>query len=347
LKGARETSDTLPTVPRRSMKTWLPRLISALLVALPSGGARAAQIAIRCGHLIDGVRLTPIDNAVILVEGERIKGVGVGLSIPPGAQVIDLGTATVLPGLIDSHTHVLLEGDITAADYDSQLLQDSIPFRTIRATVAARAALQNGFTTIRDLETEGAMYADVDVKKAVNQGLIPGPRMFVATRAMAPTGMYPLLGYSWELRVPEGVQIVDGPDAIRRAVREQVKYGADWIKYYSDRGYFMKDGALRSRVNFTDDEANALYKKHTGSDDEWQPTPWLRTESTQPFVRASTRSSTATDSMRASWTSWCAGASIGAPRSSLGPTWPKDERLRALPFGRRWSRSWNRPSARP
>jgi len=111
---------------------------------------------------------------------------------------------------------------------------------------------------MRDLETEGAMYADVDVKNAINRGIIPGPRLFVSTRAFAPTGMYPLQGYSWELRVPEGVQIVDGADNIRRAVREQVKYGADWIKYYSDRRYFMKEGALHSWANFTDEEARAL-----------------------------------------------------------------------------------------
>jgi imidazolonepropionase-like amidohydrolase len=102
------------------------------------------------------------------------------------------------------------------------------------------------------------MYADVDVKTAIQRGAIPGPRMFVVTRAFAPTGAYPLLGYSWELRMPEGVQIVDGADNIRRAVREQVKYGADWIKYYSDRRYYMKDGALHSQVNFTDEEAKAL-----------------------------------------------------------------------------------------
>jgi imidazolonepropionase-like amidohydrolase len=139
-----------------------------------------------------------------------------------------------------------------------QLLKESIPFRTIRATVAARTGLMNGFTAMRDLETEGAMYADVDVKRAINAGYIDGPRMFVSTRAFSATGMYPLTGYSWELRVPEGVQIVDGADNIRRAVREQVKYGADWIKYYSDRRYYVKDGALHSWVNFTDEEVRAL-----------------------------------------------------------------------------------------
>src|SRR5207302_10994632 len=197
----------------------------------------------------------------VLVVGERIQEVGPAdeLARKAGqAQVIDLGDATLLPGLIDNHTHVLLQGDITAADYDEQLLKESTPYRTIGATVAARTALMNGFTTLRDLETEGAMYADVDVKTAINRGIIPGPRLFVATRAFAPTGTYPLLGYSWELRMPEGVQIVDGADNIRRAVREQVKYGADWIKYYSDRQYFLRDGALHSMVNFTDEEVRAM-----------------------------------------------------------------------------------------
>jgi len=118
--------------------------------------------------------------------------------------------------------------------------------------------LMNGFTVFRDVETEGAMYADVDVKQAIERGIIPGPRMFVATRAFAPTGMYPLSGYSWELKMPEGVQIIDGADNIRRAVREQAKYGADWIKFYADRRYYLKDGKLRSWVNFTDEEMEAM-----------------------------------------------------------------------------------------
>jgi imidazolonepropionase-like amidohydrolase len=234
-------------------------LFSACLLMAQAPAPR--RVAIRCGRLIDGKSATARTNAVILIEGERIREAGSGLAIPAGAQVIDLSRSTVLPGLIDNHTHILLGGDITQADYDEQLLKESIPFRAIRATVHVRTALLHGFTTMRDLETEGAMYADVDVKTAINRGIIPGPRMFVATRSFAPTGMYPLLGYSWELRVPEGVQVVDGPDNIRRAVREQMKYGADWIKYYSDRKYFLKDGAVHSWVNFTDDEAKALVEE--------------------------------------------------------------------------------------
>ena len=216
------------------------------------------HVAIRCGRLIDGTGAAPRSNAVILIEGERIREVGTGLAIPGGWEVIDLSHSTVLPGLIDNHTHIMLNGDITAADYDEQLLKESIPYRAIRATVNVRTALMHGFTTMRDLETEGAMYADVDVKNAINRGIIPGPRMFVATRSFAPTGFYPLLGYSWEIKVPKGVQEVDGADNIRRAVREQVSYGADWIKYYSDLHYYLKDGALHSRPNFTDEEAHAL-----------------------------------------------------------------------------------------
>jgi imidazolonepropionase-like amidohydrolase len=219
----------------------------------------ATKIAIRAGRLIDGKSDTPILNAVIVIEGDKIVSVTSGAAPPAGMEVIDLSKATVLPGFIDVHTHVLLNGDITAADYDEQLLKESIPYRAILAARNARIALENGFTSIRDVETEGAMYADVDVKQAIARGEVPGPRMQVATRAMAPTGMYPLLGYSWELKVPVGVQAVDGVEGARKAVREQVMYGADWIKYYSDRRYhFGDDGVLYSMVNFTDEEAKAI-----------------------------------------------------------------------------------------
>lgn len=219
----------------------------------------AKKIAIRAGHLIDGKSEKPIDNAVILIEGDSIVSVKPNGEVPAGVELIDLSKSTVLPGFVDAHTHVVLNGDITAEDYDVQLLKQSIPYRAILGARNARISLEHGFTTIRDLETEGAMYADVDVKTAIANGEVPGPRMQVATRAMAPTGMYPLLGYSWELKVPTGVQYVDGVDAARKAVREQVMYGADWIKYYSDRKYHIEaDGVLHSMVNFTDEEAKAI-----------------------------------------------------------------------------------------
>jgi imidazolonepropionase-like amidohydrolase len=237
-------------------------LLHSIALAQSKTPAPPKVVLIKAGRLIDVRAGRVLENQGIMIEGQRIKAVGalaeVEKTAPATASVIDLSRATVLPGLADCHTHILLQGDITSADYDEQLLKESIPYRTIRATVAARIGLMNGFTVMRDLETEGAMYADVDVKTAINRGIIPGPRLFVSTRAFSATGMYPLTGYSWELKMPEGVQIVDGADNIRRAVREQVKYGADWIKFYADRRYYLKDGALHSWVNFTDEEMKAM-----------------------------------------------------------------------------------------
>src|SRR5258707_2270510 len=221
--------------------------------------AATKRVAIRAGHLIDGKSDKPLENALIVIEDDKIVSVAAGGAAPAGVELIDLSKSTVLPGFIDLHTHVLLNGDITAEDYDKQLLKDSIPYRAILGARNARIALENGFTTIRDLETEGAMYADVDVKKAINNGEVPGPRMQVATRALTPTGMYGPLGYSWEIIIPQGVQYADGVDGVRKAVPEQGMYGADWIKYHSDRRYyFAGDGVLHSMVNFTDEEAKAI-----------------------------------------------------------------------------------------
>ncbi len=219
------------------------------------------QIVIKCGRLIDGKSEKPQENVTILVQGNRIKEIGPNIGIPSGATVIDLSQATVLPGLIDAHTHVLLQGDITSEDYDKQLLKESIPYRTLRGAKACKTALLNGFTTLRDLETEGAMYADVDLKKAINSVVIEGPRMFVATRAINTTGRYGLSNstYAWELRMPKGVQEITGADEARRAVREQASYGADWIKIYADQSYYKTaDGAWHSIQNFSKEEITAI-----------------------------------------------------------------------------------------
>jgi imidazolonepropionase-like amidohydrolase len=214
-------------------------------------------VFVRCGALLDGKSETARKNVVIAIRGEKITEVST--QEPTGAQIVDLSRETCLPGLIDTHTHVLLQGDITAADYDEQLLKQSPEYRTILATVNARRALEYGFTTIRDVETEGAGYADVDVKKAINTGVIPGPRMQVATRAMDVTGAYPLLGYAPNVSVPHGVQVVDGADAARKTVREQISHGADWIKVYSDRSYRVReDGVLDDIPTFTLEELKAI-----------------------------------------------------------------------------------------
>jgi imidazolonepropionase-like amidohydrolase len=244
------------------MRRFLAVILSSLLMPMFAAAQSPHRLAIRAGKLIDGKSDKPLENALIVIEGDKIVSVTAGGSAPAGVEVLDLSKSTVLPGFIDTHTHLLLNGDVTAEEYDAQLLKQSIPYRAILAARNAYIALSHGFTSMRDVETEGAMYADVDVKTAIAREEVPGPRMQVATRALTPTGLYPLLGYSWELKVPTGVQYADGVDGVRKAVREQVMYGADWIKYYSDRGvHFELDGVLHSMVNFTDEEAKAIVEE--------------------------------------------------------------------------------------
>jgi len=259
---------------------WIPRVLPLLIVCLSRPGAvnfAAGQfgptvddassqadasrvIALRAGRLFDGKSDRLLEDQMVVIRGDRIAEVGPAarVSIPAGAEVIDLRRATVLPGLIDTHTHLFLTGE-SAGRYDEQLLKESWQYRTIEAVVNARKDLEAGFTTMRDLETEGAMYSDVDVRNAINRGLIPGPRLQVVTRAISTTGGYPLEGYSPEVPVPSGAQIVDSPEEARKAVREQIKYGADLIKIYSTHRFrFTPEGKLVSIPTLTLDEIRAI-----------------------------------------------------------------------------------------
>ena len=216
-------------------------------------------ILIKCGKLLDSKTGVVTEKQNIFIRGNQV--VSIGTATIQADSIIDLSRYFVMPGMIDCHTHVLLQGDITSEDYDVQILKESIPYRTIRATKSAEKALMNGFTTLRDLGTEGAGFADVDLKKAINKGVISGPRMFVSTLAMNTTGHYPIKAsdYSWELQLPKGVIEITGADEARRAVRQQLEQGADWIKIYADRGYYrLADGSFRSIPNFTNEEIKAI-----------------------------------------------------------------------------------------
>src|SRR3954463_7164442 len=230
--------------------------------------SEARTVVIRAGSLIDGAGAPPKRNQAIVIRGNRIVSIGDAASsqAPPDGQVIDLGSATVLPGLIDTHTHIFLQGEDPAeGGYDVQLLKRPISFRAARATVAARRALEQGFTTLRDLETEGAGYGDVGIKEAIEGGYIPGPRLFVVTRAISTTGGYPLEGYAPEVVVPKGAQLIDGPVEARKAAREQLDNGADWIKVYMTHRSWVDDkGNLLSQPTLTVDELRAIVDETHG-----------------------------------------------------------------------------------
>ncbi len=253
----------------------LVSLICLSLLSMAAAGqagkpaAQAEQVTvIRAGTLLDGESEQPRKNQVILIRGNRIASVqdAAAAQIPSGATVMDLSRATVLPGLIDSHTHIFLQGEDPAeGGYDIQLLQYGLAYRAARAVVAARRALELGFTTIRDVGTEGAGYGDVGIKKAIERGYIPGPRIFASTRAISTTGSYPLEDYAPEIAVPKGVEIIDGPVEARKAAREQLDHGADWIKVYmTHRSWVDKQGNLVSQPTLTLEEIRAIVDETHG-----------------------------------------------------------------------------------
>jgi imidazolonepropionase-like amidohydrolase len=227
----------------------------------------APLIVIRAGVLIDGQSVAPKQHQLIFVRGERIEKITDGsAALPAGAKILDLSSSTVLPGLIDSHTHLFLWGEDPAqGGYDANILKAGIALRAARATYAAKRALEQGFTTLRDLETEGAGYGDIEIKQAIEEGTIPGPRVFGATRAISSTGGYPLEGYAPELQMPKGVQIIDGPVEARKAAREQLDHGADWIKVYmTHRSWVDKQGNLVSQPTLTVEELKAIVDETHG-----------------------------------------------------------------------------------
>jgi imidazolonepropionase-like amidohydrolase len=254
------------------VKRWIALLslvcLASTIGAQSEGPVLKPLTVIRAGALIDGVSNSVRHDQVIVIRGNVITQVSdaAGANTPSDASLIDLSHATVLPGLIDAHTHIFLQGEEPAqGGYDIQLLRYPLAFRAARATVSVRRALEQGFTTLRDMETEGAGYGDVGIKQAIEGGYIPGPRLFVSTRAISSTGGYPLEGYAPEIEVPKGVQIIDGPVEARKAAREQLDHGADWIKVYmTHRSWVGKNGELESQPTLTLDELRAIVDETHG-----------------------------------------------------------------------------------
>jgi len=234
--------------------------LSALATAVLLSAEEPAKtrLAVRAARLLDVKTGRYVANPVVVVRGDRIESVGV--SAPADLRTIDLGDRVLLPGLIDAHTHVLIQGDFTSAEYEDQILKEYPAHRVARAIRALRIALEHGFTTMRDLETEGAGYADVALRDAVDEGVVPGPRLRVVGPALSTTGTYPILHFRPDWKFPTGVMVCDGADDCRRAVREQFSYGTDWVKIYANTGRarFTDDGYIDTRPNWTKEEIEAV-----------------------------------------------------------------------------------------
>jgi imidazolonepropionase-like amidohydrolase len=241
----------------------VPVLLSLVMVGLiPTASSGQIQSAtpkppeavylLKPTHIFDGETAQLHDNWVVLVRGEKIEAVGAASEVqaPAEAKVIDLPGMTLMPGLIEAHSHILLH-PYSETVWNDQVAHEALSLRVARATNHLRNELMAGFTTLRDLGTEGAGFADVGLKQAVNQGIIPGPRLFVATRAIVATGSYGPKGYAPEWNVPQGAQEASGPEELARVVREQIGKGADWVKVYADYRWGAGGGA---HATFTLDE---------------------------------------------------------------------------------------------
>ena len=204
--------------------------LTALSLAAPAG---ADTLLLRPARVFDGVNPQPHEGWSVLVDGDRIAAVGPNLTAPAGARTIDLPGATLMPGMIEGHSHLFLH-PYNETLWDDQVLHEALALRTARAVVQAERTLDAGFTTERDLGTEGAGFADVGLRQAIDQGIVPGPRLMVATRAIVARGAYGPKGFEPGVAVPQGAQEVAGVDETIRAVRDQVAAGADIVKFYAD-----------------------------------------------------------------------------------------------------------------
>ncbi|HYD28772.1 amidohydrolase family protein [Brevundimonas sp.] len=220
-----------------------------LSLALAAPAAAQETVLLRPARVFDGVEARPHEGWSVLVRGRTIEAVGPGLAAPEGATVVDLPGLTLMPGMIEGHSHLFLH-PYNETSWDDQVLHEPLALRTVRATVAARDTLMAGFTTVRDLGTEGAGYADVGLKRAIDQGVIPGPRILASTRAIVATGAYGPKGFEPGVAIPLGAEEADGPDLLR-VVRSQIGAGADVVKLYAD--YRWGPGEP-SRATFTQRE---------------------------------------------------------------------------------------------
>ena len=232
------------------MRRLILLVLSLLLAAMP---AAAEPILLKPARVFDGVNPSPHEGWAVLVDGDRITAAGLNLAVPVGARAIDLPGATLLPGLIEGHSHLFLHPyDETL--WDDQVLHEPLALRTARAVVQAERTLKAGFTTERDLGTEGAGFADVGLKQAIDRAIVPGPRLLVATKAIVARGAYGPKGFEPGLAIPQGAQEVAGVDDIVGAVRDQVAGGADLIKFYADYHWGPHEP---TRVTLSQAELNA------------------------------------------------------------------------------------------